>query len=140
MTVLKSLIVMFGLIIGVAAAESVSAADTTQSTGQSSVFSNVAMKTSGNWSIENRADGTYIVLADNFKTRKAPDLKIFLSKLPAGDVESDNAADGVFVAELKSAKGGQAYKLPDGVDLGVYQSIVIHCEQYTKFWAAGSLM
>ena len=36
-------------------------------------------KVKGTWSIEQRADGNYFVLSDNFKTKKAPDLKIFLS-------------------------------------------------------------
>lgn len=132
MKFLKPLVVMLGMIIGVAAAENVNAAE-------AKPFTNVAMKTSGNWSIETREDGTYIVLADNFKTRGAPDLKIFLHTLQADDVENDNAAQGLFVAELKGKKGAQEYKIPANVNLSDYKSIVIHCEQYTKFWAAGSL-
>jgi len=136
MTILKSFAVMLGLIIGVAAADAASAQDTTIATGG---FTNVDMKTSGTWSFETRADGVYAVLAADFKARKAPDLKIFLSKLPASDVDGDNATDGVFVAELTSHKGAQAFKLPDGVDLASFQSIVIHCQQYSKFWAAGNI-
>ena len=135
MKFLKPFVVMLGMIIGVAAAENVSAAEP----GVVKPFTNVAMKTTGNWSIEKRADGNYIVLADNFKTRGAPDLKVFLHTLPAGDIENDNAGEGLFIAELKNKKGAQEYKIPASVNLSDYQSFVIHCEQYTKFWAAGSL-
>ncbi|WP_262694433.1 DM13 domain-containing protein [Kordiimonas aquimaris] len=135
MKLLKPFVVMLGMIIGVAAAENVNAAEA----GLAKPFTNVAMKTTGKWSIETRADGNYIVLADNFKTRGAPDLKIFLHTLAAGDIENDNAAEGLFIAELKSKKGAQEYKIPANVNLSDYQSLVIHCEQYTKFWAAGSL-
>ncbi len=135
MTFIKSLMVMLGIIIGTAAADAAYAQD--QVAGGS--FSNIAMKTSGSWSLETRADGVYAVLSDDFKTRKAPDLKIFLHTSAAGDVGNDNAADGVFVAELKSHKGAQAYKLPAGLDLASFRSFVIHCEQYSKFWAAGTI-
>lgn len=136
MTILKFFAVILGLIIGVAGADSVSAQPATVATGG---FTNVDMRTSGTWSLATRADGVYAVLAADFKARKAPDLKIFLSKLPASDVDGDNATDGVFVAELKSHKGAQAYKLPAGIDLATFQSIVIHCQQYSKFWAAGDI-
>ncbi len=134
-TFLKPFVVMLGIIIGTAAADAVYAADTVASGG----FSNIAMKTKGTWAIEKRDDGVYVVLSDDFKTRKAPDLKIFLDSQKASDIGDDNAADGLFVAELKSAKGGQSYKLPSGVDLASYKSFVIHCEQYSKFWAAGNI-
>jgi len=133
--ILKPFVVMLGIIIGTAAADSAIAADTIASGG----FTNVDMRTSGTWSFETRADGVYAVLAANFKARKAPDLKIFLSKLPASDVDGENATDGVFVAELTSHKGAQAYKLPVGIDLASFKSFVIHCEQYSKFWAAGNI-
>lgn len=135
MTFLKSLMVMLGIIVGTAAADAVYAQDTVATGG----FSNVAMKTTGAWSLETRADGVYAVLSDDFKARKAPDLKIFLHTAAAADVNNDNAANGVFVAELKSHKGGQAYKLPAGLDLSSFKSFVIHCEQYSKFWAAGDI-
>lgn len=131
----KSLMVMLGIIVGTAAADAVYAQDTIATGG----FSNVAMKTSGTWTLETRADGVYAVLSDDFRARKAPDLKIFLHTAVAADVGDDNAAEGVFIAELKSHKGGQAFKLPAGLDLASFKSFVIHCERYSKFWAAGNI-
>lgn len=132
---LKPFVVMLGIIIGTAAADAVYAADTV-ATGS---FSNVAMKTSGTWTLETREDGVYAVLSADFKARKAPDLKIFLHSANASNVDDDNAAEGLLVAELTSHKGGQEYKLPAGVDLSAYKSFVIHCERYSKFWAAGDI-
>ncbi len=133
--ILKPFMVMLGIIIGTAAADAAFAADTVATGG----FSNVAMKTKGTWTLETREDGVYAVLSDDFKARKAPDLKIFLHTADAGSVDDDNAAEGLFVAELTSHKGAQEYKLPEGLDLSAYKSFVIHCERYSKFWAAGNI-
>lgn len=133
--ILKPFVVMLGIIIGTAAADAVYAADTVATGG----FTNIAMKTKGTWTLETREDGVYAVLSEDFKARKAPDLKIFLHTSAANQVDDDNAASGLFVAELKSHKGAQEYKLPEGIDLSSFKSFVIHCEQYSKFWAAGNI-
>lgn len=132
---LKPFVVMLGIIIGTAAADTAFAADTVATGG----FSNIAMKTKGTWTLETREDGVYAVLSEDFRARKAPDLKIFLHTAAASEVGDENAANGLFVAELTSHKGGQEYKLPEGIDLSSFKSFVIHCEQYTKFWAAGDI-
>lgn len=86
-------------------------------------------------------DGRIVVeLSDDFRTRRGPDLKLFLSPLAADDVTGANATDGSLrIAELDSNRGGQRYVLPQGTDLGDYRSLVIHCEQFSKLWAAGDL-
>ena len=94
---------------------------------------------SGTWSIVEKDDGRYVVLSDDFKTRRAPDLKIFLSMHAAKDVTKRNATAGTFVGELKSAKGGQSLRIPEGVNLEDFSSLVLHCEQYTVLWGAGDL-
>lgn len=133
--VLKPFMVMLGIIIGTAAADSAFAADTFATGG----FTNIGQKTKGTWTLETRDDGVYAVLSEDFKARKAPDLKIFLHTAEAGSVDDDNAGDGLFVAALTSHKGAQEYKLPEGLDLSAYKSFVIHCEKYSKFWAAGTI-
>ncbi len=149
-SILKPCVVMLGIIVGTAAANTVYADDSaaTQTAATQAVatqtfatggFTKIGQRTTGTWTLETRADGVYAVLSDDFKARKAPDLKIFLHTAEAGKVNGKNAADGLFVAALKSHKGGQAYKLPAGIDLNDYKSFVIHCQQYSKFWAAGSI-
>jgi len=102
-------------------------------------FSNVNKKTKGDFSIETRADGAYLVFSKAFKTKSAPDLKIYLSTLPAVDVNKKNATRDVLLAELRSRKGAQEYKIPADVDLNSIKSVVIYCKEYSVFWAAGDL-
>ena len=90
-------------------------------------------KIHGSWTIEQRQDGAYLVLGDDFKTRNAPDLKFVLSNQSLSDVNGDNAMQGALVIEdLKSNKGAQEYKLPE--NFGDYTTLLLHCEKFSKLW------
>ena len=94
----------------------------------------------GGWSIVERDGKHFVLLDDSFKTKNAPDLKIFLSPLPLEEVHDDNATEGsVFVGALRSAKGAQELEIPAGTDLQRFRTILIHCERYTKLWGGASL-
>ncbi|MEM6415901.1 MAG: DM13 domain-containing protein [Pseudomonadota bacterium] len=94
----------------------------------------------GDWSIVERNGKQFVVLSDDFKTRRAPDLKIFLTPTDIGSLNGDNATDrSVLIAPLANNKGGQEYEVPNGVDINDYTSIVIHCEAYSKLWSAAPL-
>ncbi len=96
----------------------------------------------GNWQIVQRGEDMYVVLADNFEAKKAPDLKIFLSKHDYSDISAKNAADSktsVLVAQLTKYKGKSSYKIPAGTDLSAYKSILVHCEKYSKLWGGSQL-
>ncbi|MEM7384595.1 MAG: DM13 domain-containing protein [Verrucomicrobiota bacterium] len=89
----------------------------------------------GSWKIAN----SQITLTD-FSTKKAPDLKIFLSPLTVGELKNKNALKGAkLISKLKSHKGTQTYAIPKGVDLSQYKTVIIHCEKYTKLWGASAL-
>ena len=63
---------------------------------------------SGNWSIEQSEGKRYIVLAADFKARKGPDLKIFLSPRSIDSVNGKTAIKGsALVANLKEIKAGK---------------------------------
>jgi len=95
-------------------------------------------KIKGTWSVVEKSDGAHLVLSDDFKTRKAPDLKLVLSKLSAAEANNKNAlSDSIIIAPLKAVKGAQSYKLPE--DYTAYRSLLIHCEQYSKLWGAADL-
>ena len=102
-------------------------------------FSNQAQRIAGSWSIEREPDGVYLVLSQDFRTRAAPDLKFFLSTLPAGQVTAQNAASGLFLGDLPRARGAQRIRLPANVDPARYRSLVLHCKQFTVLWGAGDL-
>ena len=90
----------------------------------------------GNWSI----DGNVLTLSDDFKTKSAPDLKIFLSTTALAKLNGDNATrNAVLISPLASASGGQQYQLPAGIDLSQFSTIIIHCERYSKLWGGAPL-
>lgn len=92
----------------------------------------------GQWQIVQREGTAFLVLSDDFKTRKAPDLKFVLSKLSVDEVNNKNAMQGAkLISLLESVKGSQSYRLPD--DYTSYKSLLLHCEKYTKLWGAASL-
>ena len=94
----------------------------------------------GDWKIVQEGDKTYIELAENFKARKGPDVKIFLSPLPASDVTGKNAVEGsIFVNLIEDFKGGRRIELPADAELSQYQSLVFHCEAYSKLWGSAPL-
>ncbi len=97
-------------------------------------------KSSGTWQIYSENGSTFVKLSSDFKTRKAPDLKIFLSPLAASATTGRNATQGsVLIAPLSSNSGEQVYQIPEGVDITDYRSILIHCEAYSKLWSAADL-
>ncbi len=94
----------------------------------------------GGWEIVAEGENRYIVLADNFKAKNGPDLKIFLSPMEISKVNGKTATKGsVLVAKLKSVKGGQKYPIPGDIDLSAFKSVLVHCEKYSVLWGGGSL-
>lgn len=94
----------------------------------------------GNWSIVQEGGKTIIRFSDDFKTKKGPDLKVFLSPQTVGDVTGKTALDGaVTLGVLKSNKGTQDYVVPSGVSLANFSSVLIHCEAYSVLWGGGRL-
>lgn len=99
-----------------------------------------SFNSAGTWEIYQEDGKTFVKLSSDFRTRNAPDLKIFLSPLAASETNGNNATDGSFrVAELTSNAGEQVYEIPASVNLADYKSILIHCEQYSKLWSAADL-
>ncbi|MEO0577024.1 MAG: DM13 domain-containing protein [Pseudomonadota bacterium] len=99
-----------------------------------------SQKIKGTWQIVETDAGTFLELDDAFKTRNAPDLKLFLSPLAADDVNARNATSGsVLISKLKKAKGAQRYEIPADIDLSQFQTLVLHCEAYTKLWGVSAL-
>lgn len=97
-------------------------------------------KITGQWSIEQRGDQQVILFNEQFKTKKGPDLKLFLSPQSIDEVTGRTATNNaVFIAELKSSHGSQEYVLPAGIDVRNFRSLVIHCEQFSVLWGGTSL-
>jgi len=103
-------------------------------------WSKASFKSSGTWQIVERDGSRFVELSSDFKTRNAPDLKIFLSSQPSDSLTGKNATDSaILISELESNRGGQSYELPADLDLADFSSIMIHCEQYSKLWSVSDL-
>lgn len=94
----------------------------------------------GEWEIVSRDNTRFIVFNEDFKTKKGPDLKIYLSRMPISDIEDgDVEPSSIKISALKSHKGHQEYALPADINLDEYRSMLIHCEAYTHLWGGASL-
>ena len=103
----------------------------------------------GQWRLIQDGDRIKVVLGDDFSTKNAPDLKIFLSKKSVAELNGKNAAQGALLAGVlkttdtalfgKKMQGAQQFSLPDGTSLEDFHSIVLHCQKYAKLWAAAPL-
>ena len=94
---------------------------------------------SGDWEIFREDGVTYLYLAENFRAKKGPDVKIFLSEQGADAVEGSNATENaVFIHLLETFKGSKKITLPEDIDLTTFNAIVFHCEEYSKLWGTAS--
>lgn len=96
----------------------------------------------GSWKIVKSGDVLYVEMGSDFEAKKAPDLKLFLSKADLDDIGNKNALKigaPVLVAKLTSYEGKASYKIPEGINLSDYKTIMVHCEEYSKFWGGASL-
>lgn len=107
---------------------------------QESTWIKKSFKIKGLAELKKEDGNRWLILKDDFQTKNAPDLKLFLSTKPIADVNSDNVLEGaVLIAPLKKNKKAQSYLLPEGTDLSKFKSIVLHCEKFTKVWGGFDL-
>ncbi|MGB6230866.1 MAG: DM13 domain-containing protein [Litorimonas sp.] len=103
-------------------------------------FQKKSFSLKGDVRVERRGDRTVLVFSDDFRTKRGPDLKVFLSRNSVATATGANATTGaVRLGELKSNRGGQEYVLPDGIDLAQYGSVLVHCEAFSKLWGGADL-
>ena len=94
----------------------------------------------GDWQIVEESGAFFIELSDNFRAKQGPDVKIFLSPTPAADVTGDNAVNGsVLVKQISDFDGSARIAIPAGIDVNQFQSLVFHCEAYSKLWGSSKL-
>lgn len=103
-------------------------------------FTKKSFAISGSWSIVEEGGTRFLVLSDDFKTKKAPDLKLYLSGRDLSAADGGNATNGaILIAELDSPSGGQRYAIPAGVDLSEHGTLLLHCVKYSKLWGGATI-
>lgn len=94
----------------------------------------------GDWQIVEDNGAYFIELSENFRAKQGPDVKIFLSPTPAAEVTGRNAVDGsVLIKQISDFDGSARISIPAGIDVGQFQSLVFHCEAYSKLWGSSTL-
>jgi hypothetical protein len=77
---------------------------------------------------------------EDFSTDNGPDLRVYLS---ASSAEGDSGAfddDFVDLGVLKGNIGDQNYEIPVGVDLSVYDTVVVWCVRFSTPFTAADLV
>lgn len=100
------------------------------------------IKLKGSWKIIERGEKNYVVMGSDFDTKKAPDLQLLLTKADLKDINGKNAlkiGSPKLISVLKSYKGVKEYLIPSSIKVSEYKTIIIHCEEYTKFWGGSPL-
>jgi Electron transfer DM13 len=86
------------------------------------------------------ADGSLYLRFDDLSVSNGPDLRVYLSVLPAGDdwyvYDDDEFLD---LGDLKGNIGNQNYRLPDDIDLSRWQSAVVWCRRFSVGFAVAPL-
>ncbi len=99
-------------------------------------------RTKGRFEIARTDDGTILRFGAGFSTPKPPEpLRIVFSNHSAKDAKNGNAMTaGRMVVLLDRVKGAQEYLLPDDLDIASFNSLLLHCERYTKLWSAADIV
>ncbi len=77
-------------------------------------------------------DGSTVLRLENFQSTNGPDLFVYLST-------DDNASEFINLGELKANKGNQNYEIPDNVDLGKYDKVLIWCKAFSVLFGSAEL-
>jgi hypothetical protein len=104
---------------------------TTEFTG---TFVGKAHPTDGSASVLGNGSGQRFVRFENFATDNGPDLNVYLVNSSTGDV-----SDYIDLGDLKGNIGDQNYELPVGVDLSVYDTVVIWCVRFSVSFGEATL-
>ncbi|WP_349409801.1 DM13 domain-containing protein [Pseudalkalibacillus sp. SCS-8] len=70
---------------------------------------------------------------EEFEVTNGPDLYVYLVK------QDEETKEGIELGKLKGNKGSQNYLIPEGIDLEVYQKVVIWCKAFDEDFGYASL-
>lgn len=95
-------------------------------------FQRLEHPTTGTASIVRLADGSHVLRFEDLDTSNGPDLRVYLSTVPASDDWYAYGRTGTYLelGELKGNRGDQNYSIPAGTDLSRFRSAVIWCVRF----------
>jgi hypothetical protein len=84
-------------------------------------------------------DGSRTLRLEPFESTNGPDLYVYLTASDHADDDDALAADFVDLGVLLGNIGSQNHQIPDDLDLGTYDTVVIWCERFTVAFGAADL-
>jgi hypothetical protein len=102
-------------------------------------FVELAHETSGTATLLELADGRIVLRFEDLQTLSGPDLRVYLSSVPAEHAEGDIGEDAIDLGGLKGNSGNQNYEVPAGLDPSAIRSAVIWCRRFTVGFGAAPL-
>lgn len=81
-------------------------------------------------------DGNVILRFQDYAVRNGPDLFIYLTPDPDGDVHADGAVD---LGEIRATQGFVNYEVPADVDPTTFRAAVIYCRAFSVTFAVAQL-
>lgn len=94
----------------------------------------------GSGEIIRTAQGAVLRLNGDFVAGPGPNFWIYLNTRAVGEEKDFNADAGrIKIAPLKSFKGSQNFRLPEGLDPAKYHTVTIWCESFGAYIGSGAL-
>ena len=81
-------------------------------------------------------DGSGMLRFEDYEVRNGPDLHVFLTLDPAGDVHAAGAVD---LGAVRATRGNVNYELPAGIELDSLRVAVIYCVPFRVVFATAEL-
>ena len=81
-------------------------------------------------------DGEAVLRFQDYEVRNGPDLFIYLTPDPDGDVHADGAIE---LGDIKATRGFVNYDVLGDVDLSTFRAAVIYCKAFSVTFAVAML-
>ena len=97
-------------------------------------------KGTGQATIYSGPDGTYLLRLEDLAVTNGPALHVYLSRHEDPDSPKEVKEPGyVDLGDLKGNRGNQNYPIPGGVDVAIYNSVVIYCKPFNVVFSVATL-
>jgi hypothetical protein len=90
-------------------------------------------KAEGQVKVINLSDGSNFLRLEDFRSTNGPDLYVYLS------TDNKSNSDFVDLGRLKGNVGDQNYKIPEGIDLSKYDTVLIWCRAFSVLFGSAEL-